>query len=183
MSSISSLHEEQNHCSRLLQAFLRLHRETERRKCWWLYPRWTAWNWCAFLVTAHHVTLTITSQPGKTLWLTYVLVRLLNENKAVAYYSAAGTFLFFENSVYSRILGQVTGFPPSESAIFCLIDSDRHKVPADTTFMTDRTLVNKTFPIMATSPNPSRYDTWKKQRGLVPIEIMPLWKRYELKTG
>jgi hypothetical protein len=122
-------------------------------------------------------------QPGKTLWLAYALVRLLNENKAVTYHSVAGTFFFFENSVYSRILGQATVFPPCASATFCLIDLDRDKSPADTSFTTDGTLVDKTFPILAASPNPSRYDTWRKQRRVVPIEIMPLWKRYELKTG
>ncbi|KAN0102505.1 hypothetical protein V8E52_011877, partial [Russula decolorans] len=136
-----------------------------------------------FTLRGHKYTgLILTGQPGtgKTLWLSYALVRLLTENETVAYHSSAGTFLFFENSVYSRISGLTTEFPPAKSAVFCLIDSDLG--PVDIGFMTDRTVVNKTFPVVA-SPMPSHYGPWRKQRVSVPMELMPLWSRDELKEG
>ena len=112
-----------------------------------------------------------------------MLVRLLTENETVAFHSRAATYLFFENSVYSRIpaTGLNKHFPLVKSAIFCLIDVDQEKLP-DIDFMTDIGCVGETFPVMA-SPMPPRYCTWGKQRGSVPLVLMPLWERNELKKG
>ena len=114
-----------------------------------------------------------------------MLVRLLTENETVAFHSRAATYLFFENSVYSRIsaTGLEKYFPPAKSATFCLIDVDQEEVPGGIGFMTDIGSVGETFPVMASSPMPSRYRTWKKQRGSVPLVFMPLWERNELKKG
>jgi hypothetical protein len=99
------------------------------------------------------------------------------------YHSGDETLLFFENSVYSRTPGVATEFPPAKPAMFCLIDPDVEQTEQAIGFMTDRTLRGKTFPVLASSPNPSRYKIWKKQRGIVRLEFMPLWERDELKKG
>ena len=111
----------------------------------------------------------------------YALVRLLTENETVIFYSNDGTHLFFGNSVYLRTKkGEI---PPADSAMFCLIDLDKEKNPTSASFMTDRELRNRTFPVMASSPMPSRYASWVKQRASVPTEYMPLWEGDELKKG
>jgi hypothetical protein len=132
-------------------------------------------------VTTRHVRQSY-PQPGKTLWLPYALVRLLTENETVAYHDRSGTILFLGNFVYSRILGVTTKMSLANPATFCLIDSDGEKKPMDIGFMTDRTVVDRTFPIMASSPRPSRY-SMANQRLVVPTESMPLWRRDELKKG
>jgi hypothetical protein len=124
-------------------------------------------------VTTRHVRQSY-PQPGKTLWLSYALVRLLTEKKTVAYHYRSETFLFLGNSVYSRILGVATEFPPAKPATFCLIDSDGKDELMDINFMTDRTVVDRTFPVMASSPSPSRYKIWENQRVTVSVEFMPL---------
>jgi len=112
----------------------------------------------------------------------YALVRLLTENETVAYHSGSGTFLFFENAVYSRISGVGPNFPPVKTPTFCLINLDYDKISVNINFMTDTVLMDKTFPVMASSPMPSRYG-WRKQRIAVPIVLMPLCERDELKKG
>jgi hypothetical protein len=152
-------------------------------RCRWPCPHWTARNRCVFIMTTRHVRQSY-PQPGKTLWLSYALVRLLTENETVAYHDHSGTFLFLGNSVYSRISGVTAKFPPANPTTFCLIDSDGEKQPMDIGFMTDRVVVDRTFPIMASSPWPSRYySIWQNQRLVVPTEFMPLWGRDELKKG
>jgi hypothetical protein len=116
------------------------------------------------------------------MWLSYALVRLLTENKPVAYDYGVGTYLFFGNSVYSRAPRVATKFPPAVHATICLIDLDRTE-DDDTSFMTNRTLIGNTFPVVTSSPNPSRYKILRKQRAPVPIEVMPLWTSDELKHG
>jgi hypothetical protein len=56
------------------------------------------------------------------------------------------------------------------------------KTAADVGFMISNKLIEQTFPVMASSPMPSRYE-WRKQRVDVPIVFMPLWERDELKKG
>ena len=53
----------------------------------------------------------------------------------------------------------------------------------DIAFMTDQVAADRTFPVMASSPMPSRYKVWRKQRDDAPLELMPLWARDELKEG
>jgi hypothetical protein len=108
------------------------------------------------------------------MWLSYALVRLITENKAVAYHSGNETFLFVGNSVYSRILGANAKFPSVKPATFCLIDSDQEKEPVDIKFMTDAK-VGMTFPIMASSPQPSRYHIWKNRRVFKTNESLFPW--------
>jgi hypothetical protein len=59
---------------------------------------------------------------------------------------------------------------------------DFEKTEADVSFMTSNKLIEETFPVVASSPMPSRYE-WGKQRVDVPIVSMPLWERDELKKG
>ena len=117
-------------------------------------------------------------QLGKTLWLSYALVRLLIDNETVVYHSYTGTYLFSGNSVYRRTSGAV---PRADSATFCLIDLDHTTDPTEVSFMTHRVVTN-TFPVMASS-NPLCYQIWQKQRETVFKEYMPLWDRDELKKG
>jgi hypothetical protein len=67
--------------------------------------------------------------------------------------------------------------------MFCLIDLDYNKDPTEISFMTGKELARTTFPVMASSPNPSRFQIWEKQREFVFTEYMPLWERDELKKG
>jgi hypothetical protein len=83
----------------------------------------------------------------------------------------------------SRISGVTTNFPPAKPTTFCLIDSDQENDPMHIAFMTDQIVADRTFPVMASFPTPSRYKVWRKQRDDVPIEFMPLWERNELKEG
>jgi hypothetical protein len=115
------------------------------------------------------------------MWLSYALIRLLIENETVIHHSNAGTYLFFGNSVYTRTLDGVD--PPAGSATFCLIDLDRNKDAESVSFMTDKELIGRTFPVMACPSMPTRYEGWRNQRSSVPKEYMPLWKRDELKKG
>ena len=102
------------------------------------------------------------------------------DKETVVYYCSAGTYLFSGSSVYKR---DTTGaIPRADSVTFCLIDLDEDKDPKEIKFMTSK-MVTNTFPVMASSPNPGRYETWKKQRNAVVIKYMPLWKRDELKKG
>jgi hypothetical protein len=102
------------------------------------------------------------------------------DKETVVYYSSRGTYLFSGNSVYRRRTGGE--IPRADSVTFCLIDLDIDKDSEKIQFMTDKVLTN-TFPVLASSPNPGRYEIWRKQRKVVVKEYMPLWKRDELKKG
>ena len=101
-------------------------------------------------------------------------------NETVVYYSTDGTYLFSGNSVYRRTSGAI---PPADSATLCLINLDHKTDPSEISFMTAE--MYKTFPVMASSPNPLRYEVWQKQRDAPGVftEYMPLWERDELKKG
>jgi hypothetical protein len=114
------------------------------------------------------------------MWLSYALVRLLTEKETVVYHFYNETYLFLGNSVYRRILGRVTHFPPTKHRTLCLIDPDGGRSEEDLRFMT---FTKATFAVMASSPNPKLYDHFMKQRAPVPMEFMPLWTRDELKKG
>jgi hypothetical protein len=113
------------------------------------------------------------------MWLAYALVRLLTENETVLYHSSGGTYLFFEDSVYSRIRKEGTELPQTERQIFCLIDPDTAQGEKELHFITNS---NMGFPVVASSPNPSRYKNLKKRKG-IHREFVPLWTRDELKNG
>jgi hypothetical protein len=114
-------------------------------------------------------------------WLSYALVCILTRGEAVVYHSGGDTFLFWGDSVYSRIRGVTTEFPPpTKRRTWCLIDPDIEINERDISFMT----LNRTmFPVLASSPNPLRYKIFRKQRKSVPMKFMPLWTRNELKKG
>jgi hypothetical protein len=114
------------------------------------------------------------------MWLLYALVRLLAEKKSIIFHDDNGTYLFFENSVYSRIPGVTPVIPRTDHHIICLINADRMKQESDISFMTSARGV---FPIMATPPNPERFKTIEKDLQAAVTEYMPLWTRDELKDG
>jgi hypothetical protein len=114
------------------------------------------------------------------MWLAYALIRLLTENEAVVYYTDKNTFFFFENSVYSPIPGEIPVIPSIDKSIICIIDPDKMTTEADISFMTNP---EATFPVMASSPNPSHYKIFEKERQVVTTQYMPLWTRDELKNG
>jgi hypothetical protein len=100
------------------------------------------------------------------------------DKETVVYYYDTKTYLFSGNSVYCRVSGAI---PSANPATFCLINLDFNKDPSVINFMTSN--VVNTFPVLASSPNPSRYEIWVKQRRVVLKEYMPLWKRDELREG
>jgi hypothetical protein len=113
------------------------------------------------------------------MWLVYVLIRLLTENETVVYHSGLGTYLFFEDLVYSRIEEKGTTLPQTECDMFCLIDPDAMNGAMEIGIMMNTETI---FPIVASSPNPSHYKNFQKW-GSLHMEDMPLWARDELKNG
>jgi hypothetical protein len=111
-------------------------------------------------------------------WLAYTLARLLTEKKPVVYHFDKTTYLFFENSVYSRISGETPRIPRSDHRIICLIDPDKLTSEVEIGFITR---AGTAFPVIATSPNPSRYKIFEKEGQDVAMQFMPLWTRDELK--
>jgi len=114
-------------------------------------------------------------------WLSYALVCILTRGETVVYHSGGVTLLFWGDSVYSRIWGVTTEFPPpTKRQTWCLIDPDIETDERKISFMTR---AHTMFPVIASSPNPLRYKGFRKVRISVPMKIMPLWTRNELKKG
>jgi hypothetical protein len=136
-----------------------------------------------FIFTSTILSLRWIVFEGKTLFLYYLLVRLL-QLKQVVLFSPNGKelYLFYHDQVYHRV-GDInffdTSFPqPKFSKIFIwsLFDIRAEKEP-------ERFLVTyPCFPVQTTSPNPIRYKIWKKER--MPLCFgLPLWTRDELARG
>jgi len=119
--------------------------------------------------------------PGKTTFLKFMLARLISAGQVVLLYHPPKVYLFYNSRVYSR--SATYGFedlPEHRTAYFpiwALIDGDcpKSKGPA----MSSSPLV---WPVQATSPNPSRWESWSKQNG-VTLLGMPLWNVKELVEG
>ncbi|KAF8522168.1 hypothetical protein BU17DRAFT_45229 [Hysterangium stoloniferum] len=115
---------------------------------------------------------------GKTLFLFYLLVRLLQQ-KQIVLFSLDGDelFLFFHDAVYVADAGRRTVPPMAKSSsgvfIWSLFDISARREP-------QRPLLSRyCFPIQTASPDPIRYKTWTKLTTAL-IAGLPLWTREEL---
>jgi hypothetical protein len=125
---------------------------------------------------------------GKTLFLYYLLVRLL-QRKQVVLFSPDGEwlYLFYHGEVYTT---SMTAFvtkgirvllpnPISYSSkvfIWSLFDIYKREEPE--TLL----VAYPCFPVQTASPNPIRYKIWNK--GNIPLRTgLPLWTRDELAQG
>ncbi|KZT01990.1 uncharacterized protein LAESUDRAFT_752398 [Laetiporus sulphureus 93-53] len=129
--------------------------------------------------------LILTGQPGieKTVWLLFELVCLLSKHDPVAYYCSEGTYIFYEKAVYRRRYESKVTFPPVDDTRLtrCLINMDTDDGERTIAFMTGS---RRTFPIIASSPNPKHYSVYYKHgAGMVSLLYMPLWTRKELLKG
>jgi len=110
-----------------------------------------------------------------------MLARLISDRQVVLLCDTSAVFLFFHGKVYSR--PTQCGFrdlPKRKGAPYCpiwaLIDVDfLNEGPP----ITDS---NNIWPILASSPNPIRWKSWRKQTGAVLLG-MPLWEMDELMEG
>ena len=119
--------------------------------------------------------------PGKTIFLNYVLVRLISARQVVLICDEYKTHLFYCGQVYSRSAGsgledlpeclQTQYFP-----IWALIDVDYQKQGPP---FSRRSNI---WPVQASSPNPVRWDAWRKQSQAYVLG-MPLWNKEELVKG
>ena len=121
---------------------------------------------------------------GKTLFLYYLLVRLL-QRKQVVLFSPYGEmlYLFYHNEVYTVDMTALANVslpnPISDSPnvfIWSLFDIREPKEPKR--FM----VTYPCLPVQTASPNPIRYKIWDKER--IPLLTgLPLWTRDELAQG
>ena len=119
---------------------------------------------------------------GKTLFLYYLLIRLL-QRKQVVLFSPDGEalYLFYHDQAYYRVGGIDESLPQpisnsSNVFIWSLFDIHEPKEPK-------RFLVTyPCLPVQTASLNPIRYKIWNKER--MPLRTgLPLWTRDELARG
>lgn len=124
---------------------------------------------------------------GKTLFLYYLLVRLL-QRKQVVLFSLNGErlYLFFHNEVYTVSVMTLTQaidvslpIPISYSSkvfIWSLFDIRQPREPES--FL----VTYPCLPVQTASPNPIRYKIWNKEHSPL-LTGLPLWTRDELAQG
>ena len=118
---------------------------------------------------------------GKTTFLTFMLAQLLSAHQVVLYYSLERTILFYRGEVYTR--SAQSGFrdlPYHPGISYCpvwtFIDMDYSNTPPP------MARESRIWPIQASSPRPSRWESWRKQTGAALLG-MPLWNMEELVKG
>lgn len=115
---------------------------------------------------------------GKSTWLFYVLIRLICKGQVVALRTRHGLFVFYEDGhVYETTATDAT--PPTSDFIdlWTLIHADASGGPPKQSITYEGC-----FPVLASSPNPSRYSLLMKQRVICTIG-MPLWDLTELESA
>ncbi|KAF8513262.1 hypothetical protein BU17DRAFT_68876 [Hysterangium stoloniferum] len=126
----------------------------------------------------------ITGQPGtgKTLFLYYLLVRLLQQKQIVLFsLGDHELFLFFHDAVYSANPRMHPSPPTPKSSspdvfIWSLVDIS---VRQESQWPL---LSRHCFPVLTASPDPIQYRTWMK--GIMALIVgLPLWTREELSLG
>ena len=115
---------------------------------------------------------------GKTLFLYYLLVRLL-QRRQVFLFSPKGeeVYLFYHNVVYTADMRPRVSLPDpiSNSGVFIWSLFDILKAEEPWSFL--RTY--PCLPVQTASPNRIRYKIWDKER--MPLHTgLPLWTRDEL---
>ncbi|KIL59542.1 hypothetical protein M378DRAFT_169206 [Amanita muscaria Koide BX008] len=140
--------------------------------------------WAQAIISNGRIGVIITGQPGigKTLFLYYLLIRLL-QRKQVVLFSPDGEalYLFYHDQVYSTRVGSIDESLPlplfnSNVFIWSLFDIRKPNEP-------ERFLVTyPCLPVQTASPDPIRYKIWNKER--MPLRTgLPLWTRDELARG
>ena len=119
---------------------------------------------------------------GKTLFLYYLLVRLL-QRKQVVLFSPKGEelYLFYHNVVYTADMGPRVSLPNATSNfsnVFIWSLFDIRKTEEPWSFL----ITYPCLPVQTTSPKPSRYKTWRKEQ-MPLLTGLPLWTRDELAQG
>ena len=118
--------------------------------------------------------------PGKTLFLDFMLLRLMSANQVVLLFTGSALYLFCDEHVYMRVPGYFLNLPTFQGAsrfpIWTLVDADdlNHAPPINVS--------QNIWPIQASSPNPNRWNTWSKRRDAALLG-MPLWDIHELMEG
>ena len=113
---------------------------------------------------------------GKTTWLYFMFIYLVTRGEPVAFYKRGTTRVFHQGNVYKT---QVEREFPRGQAPWCLIDSDlRNNTPPE--YIIDSQSV--VYPVQASSPNPTRYKSWVKQRS-AKILGMRLWSEDDILKG
>jgi len=119
--------------------------------------------------------------PGKTTFLTLMLVRLVSAHQVVFYCNPNEIFLFYRGEVYTRSTQSgFKGLPRVPGVSYCpvwaLINMDYEDKPPPITEL------SKIWPILASSPRPVRWKQWHKQNRAALLG-MPLWSMWELMMG
>ena len=138
-----------------------------------------AWNWYVSTTKSspHATTHRRTRFPGKTLFLDFMLARLISAKQIVLVYTASYVLLFYHGTVYTRRPADFSGVPRHRKHPFffawALIDADSsiQQPPICN--------LHYIWPIQASSPQPTRWQGWSKQRKAF-VWGMPLWNMKEL---
>ena len=113
---------------------------------------------------------------GKTTWLYFMFIYLVTRGEPVAFYKRGTTRVFHQGHVYKT---QVEREFPRGQEPWCLIDCDhRNNIPPE--YIIDSQSV--VYPVQASSPNPTRYKSWIKERS-AEILGMQLWSEDDIFEG
>jgi len=120
----------------------------------------------------------LSGQPGigKTLFLWYLLVRLLRMKQPVLLHvTRTNALLFWDTAVYTAPSDVVLlPVPLNNSASFIWSLFDFRDLQGPPNVVTDNC-----FPVQAPSPSDSQYKIWRKERGPL-FSAFPLWTHEEL---
>ena len=116
---------------------------------------------------------------GKSFFLNFVLARLISAEQVVVLSAEDTIFLFYGGTVYKRSPVHFSELPTCKRKerwpIWTLIDADGDCGPPINSW-------DNIWPIQVSSPHPTRWKGWRKQRGAA-IFGMCLWDEEELMEG
>ncbi|KAI9511332.1 hypothetical protein F5148DRAFT_957840, partial [Russula earlei] len=135
------------------------------------------------VVRSPNTGVIFTGQPGigKTLFLWYLLIRLLQDNQNILFIDDGGrAILFYLGNIYV-LLGPLDGDDLPENFkdgfIWLLFDTPSPSSPIP--LVANSPLC---FPIQTPSPNPAHFSTWRKHRRPL-YTAFPIWSIEELRRG
>jgi len=122
-----------------------------------------------------------TCSPGKTTFLKFMLVKLISAGQVVLLHDPPKIFLFYQGSVYSRLVENGLSYLPKYRTAYCpiwtLIDGDCPKDEGSAIAFSPFA-----WPVQVSPPDPSRWKSWSKRSGATLLG-MPLWNMEELVQG
>ena len=126
-------------------------------------------------ITHRHITF-----PGKTIFLYYMLVRLISARQPVLLYTSTTTIFFYRGEVYRQTTeNHFWSIPIYQGGYFplwALIDIDSRLEPPPIEGG------SRVWPIQSSSPDPIRWYRWRSQTGAALLG-MHLWTMEELIQG